>query len=272
MAASNGRSGPKVELEVIQLKSSRELDKMREAGRHVAEILLHLRKLAEPGVSTGEIDQEARREIKLRGLKSSFLGYGPGGAPPYPAVICISINEEIVHGIPGGRKLRAGDLLKLDFGVIFEGFHGDSAVTLPVGDVDEESRHLLDTTHRSLYAGIDKMRAGQRLGDVGQAVQAKVEGEGFSVVRDFVGHGIGRALHEPPQLPNFGKRGRGQRLKVGMVLAIEPMVNAGGFEVCVKDDGWTAVTADGARSSHFEHTVAITEEGPDILTKISGSH
>ncbi len=257
---------------MIQLKSLQELEKMREAGRHVGEVLLHLRKLAEPGISTAEIDAEARRQIRTRELESSFLDYAPGGAPPYPAVICISVNDEIVHGIPGKRRLHDGDLLKLDFGVIFAGFHGDSAVTLPVGEIDEESRHLLETTRRSLDAGIATMKPGQRLGDVGHAVQREVEKEGFSVVRDFVGHGIGRALHEPPQLPNFGKPGRGQRLKAGMVLAIEPMVNAGGHEVRMKSDGWTAATADGSRSSHFEHTVAITESGPEVLTRVPGSH
>jgi methionyl aminopeptidase len=257
---------------VIQLKSARELEIMREAGRHVGEVLAQLAKLAEPGVSTQEIDAEARHQIEERGLRSSFLGYAPGGAPPFPAVICISINDEIVHGIPGRRRLHAGDLVKLDFGVIFGGFHGDSAVTLPVGEVDEESLHLLETTRRSLYAGIEAMRPGNRLGDVGAAVQESVEYEGFSVVRDFVGHGIGRLLHEPPQLPNFGRPGRGQRLKAGMVVAIEPMVNCGGAEVQLRTDGWTAATADGSRSAHFEHTVAITEDGPEILTRIEGGH
>ena len=257
---------------MIQLKSGRELEKMREAGRHVAEILLLLRELARPGVTTAEIDRAARQEIRARSLESSFLGYGPGGAPPYPAVVCTSINDEIVHGIPSDRELRTGDLLKLDFGVIFEGFHGDSALTVPVGEVDERSRQLIETTRGSLYAGIKHMLPGERLGDVGHAVQEAAESEGFSVVRDFVGHGIGRALHEPPQLPNFGRPGRGQRLRAGMVIAIEPMVNCGSAEVEIDEDGWTARTADGARSAHFEHTVAITENGPEILTQVPGSH
>jgi methionyl aminopeptidase len=257
---------------VIQLKSPRELEIMREAGRHVGEILRALSKLAEPGVTTGEIDAEARRQIGQRGLSSSFLGYAPGVAPPYPAVICVSVNDEIVHGIPGRRRLQEGDLVKLDFGVIFGAFHADSALTLPVGEIDEESRHLLETTRRSLYAGIEALRTGSRLGDVGAAVQDVVEREGYSVVRDFVGHGIGRLLHEPPQLPNFGKPGRGQRLKAGMVVAIEPMVNSGRAEVQIGGDGWTATTADGSRSAHFEHTVAITEQGPEILTRIEGGH
>ena len=257
---------------MIHLKSNRELDKMREAGRHVGEILLKLREMVRPGVTTEEIDAEARGEIRDRRLGSSFLGYDPAGAPPFPAVVCVSLNEEIVHGIPGPRRLREGDLLKLDFGVIFEGFHGDSAVTLPVGEVCEESKRLLEATRRSLYAGIEHMQAGNRLGDVGHAVQSVAEAEGFSVVRDFVGHGIGRELHEKPQLPNFGRPGRGQRLKAGMVLAIEPMVNAGGCRVKVLSDGWTATTEDGERSSHFEHTVAITDNGPEVLTAVPGSH
>jgi len=257
---------------VIQLKSKRELDKMREAGRHVGEILVRLAELAKPGVTTGDLDRAARAEIKARGLQSSFLGYAPGEAPPFPGVICASVNEEIVHGIPGARALVEGDLLKLDFGAICEGFHADAALTIPIGKVDEVSRRLMATTHKSLNAGIREMEPGKRLGDVGAAVQETVEQDGFSVVRDFVGHGIGRAMHEPPQLPNFGRPGRGQRLREGMVIAIEPMVNVGGCEVSIGDDGWTASTADGLRSSHFEHTVAITDHGPEVLTRVPGTH
>ena len=258
---------------MIHLKSKRELQTMREAGRHVGEILLAMRELARPGVSTAEIDRAARLEISKRKLESSFLGYGPGGAPPYPAVICTSINAEIVHGIPGERELVEGDILKLDFGVIYRGFHGDSALSIPVGEISEESRRLIEATRRSLYEGIKRMCPEQRLGDVGHAVQELAEGQGYSVVRDFVGHGVGRELHEPPQLPNFGRPGRGPRLRAGMVLAIEPMVNLGSPEVNVsEDDGWTATTADGQRSSHFEHTVAITDNGPEILTEVPGSH
>ncbi len=257
---------------MIHLKSKRELETMREAGRHVGEILLAMRELARPGVSTAEIDRAARLEIRKRKLESSFLGYGPGGAPPYPAVICTSINAEIVHGIPGNRELAEGDILKLDFGVVYRGFHGDSALSIPIGEISEESRRLIETTRRSMYEGIKRMCPEQRLGDVGHAVQDLAEGEGYSVVRDFVGHGVGRELHEPPQLPNFGRPGRGPRLRVGMVLAIEPMVNLGSPEVKVGEDGWTATTADGMRSSHFEHTVAITDNGPEILTAVPGSH
>jgi len=257
---------------VIQLKSKRELEKMREAGRHVGEILQRLGEIAKPGVTTAELDRAAHAEIRARKLESSFLGYAPGDNPPFPAVICASVNEEIVHGIPGGRRLVEGDLLKIDFGAVCEGFHADAAITVPIGEVDLESRRLVSTTLSSLYAGVEQMEPGKRLGDVGAAVQETVEREGFSVVRDFVGHGIGRAMHEPPQLPNFGRPGRGQRLREGMVLAIEPMVNAGSYEVCLRDDGWTAATADGRRSCHFEQTVAITEHGPEILTRVPGSH
>ncbi len=257
---------------MIQLKSDRELEKMREAGRHVAETLLSLRKIVKVGMLTQEFNDAATEEIASRKVMSSFLGYGPGGAPPFPAVICTSVNEEIVHGIPGDRRLQNGDILKLDFGVIFEGFHGDSAVSVPVGEIDEEDARLIEATRRSLYAGIEQMRAGQRLGDISNAVQRTAESAGYSVVRDFVGHGIGRDLHEAPKVPNFGPAGRGPRLKVGMVLAVEPMVNRGKPGVDITSDGWTAVTADHERSSHFEHTVAITPDGPEILTHVPGSH
>ena len=257
---------------MIQIKSKRELDKMREAGRHVGEILVRLASLAKPGVTTAELERAAREEIRARKLISSFLNYAPGQAPPFPAVLCASVNEEIVHGIPGSRRLAEGDLLKLDFGAICDGFHGDAALSLPIGRIDEESKHLVEVTHQSLELGIQSLAPGKRLGDVGAAVQGHVEANGFSVVRDFVGHGIGRAMHEPPQLPNFGKAGRGQRLREGMVFAIEPMVNAGTWQVEVLADGWTAVTADRRRSAHFEHTVAITDHGPEILTRVPGTH
>jgi methionyl aminopeptidase len=257
---------------VIQLKSDRELEKMREAGRHVGEILLQLRELGRAGITTGELNEAAAAEISARKLDSSFLGYSPSGGPAYPAVLCTSLNEEIVHGIPSDRVVAEGDLLKLDFGVIFEGFHGDSAVAFPVGPVPDRVVELQDITLRSLYAGVEQMVPGNRLGDVSNAIQTCIEDAGFTVVRDFVGHGIGRAMHEPPQVPNFGRAGRGPRLRAGMVLAIEPMVNLGTAEIEVLDDGWTAVTADGACSCHFEHTIAITENGPEILTRVPGSH
>jgi methionyl aminopeptidase len=260
---------------MIYLRSSEELQRMREAGRHVAEILLTLRDHAKPGVTTGELNAIAAREIRARSLESSFLNYAPGGAPPYPAVVCTSVNEEIVHGIPGERVIEDGDLLKVDFGAIHDGFHGDSAVAMPVGDASQmppRVRELVDVTLRSLYAGIEQLTPGNRIGDVSHAVQATVEAAGFSVVKQFVGHGIGRRMHEEPQIPNFGRSGKGPRLRAGMVVAIEPMVNMGSDEVEMRSDRWTAATADGELSCHFEHTVAITEHGPEILTRIPGSH
>jgi methionyl aminopeptidase len=192
--------------------------------------------------------------------------------PPYPASVCVSVNEEIVHGIPGSRELKEGDILSLDFGAISDGFHGDSAVTIPIGEVSDEAERLLETTREALYEGISEMVPGKRLSDIGHAVQKHAEGGSFSVVRQFVGHGIGRSMHETPQIPNYGKPGRGPRLLAGMVFAIEPMVNVGSASVRMMDDEWTAVTADGSLSAHFEHTVLITEEGPEILTQVAGSH
>ncbi len=258
--------------ERIAIKSRRELERMREAGRHTGEILLRLREAAKPGVRTGELNEIASKELESRGLRSPFLGYAPGGLPPYPAVLCVSINDEIVHGIPGSRELKEGDILSLDFGVDFEGFHGDSAVTIPIGSVPGKTHQLVETTRDSLYEGIAQMVPGQRLSDIGHAVQVKAERAGYSVVRQFVGHGIGREMHEPPQVPNYGRKGRGPRLTAGMVFAIEPMVNIGTEEVRMLEDEWTAVTADGALSAHFEHTVAVTDAGPEVLTAVQGSH
>lgn len=262
-------------MSAIPTKSRRELEKMREAARHVGEILVELKSFAAPGVTTGAVDTLARRLIRERKVESSFLGYGPHGLPGYPGVICLSVNEEIVHGIPGPRELKEGDILGLDFGVSVDGWHGDSAVTIPIGpeeSLSPRARRLLETTRESLYAGIEQMRPGQRLSDIGHAVQERAERDGFSVVRQFVGHGIGRRLHEAPQIPNFGEPGRGPRLLPGMVLAIEPMVNVGSPDVRMLDDQWTAVTADGSLSAHFEHTILITEHGPEILTRVPGSH
>jgi methionyl aminopeptidase len=258
--------------ERIAVKSRRELERMREAGRHTAEILLMLREAARPGVTTAELDALAARELEKRKLRSPFLGYAPGGLPPYPAVLCASLNEEIVHGIPGSRELEEGDILSLDFGVDLEGYHGDSAVTIPIGPVPDEVRKLIETTRDALYEGIAQMVPGRRLSDIGHAVQTRAEGAGYSVVRQFVGHGIGRQMHEPPQVPNYGRPGRGPRFASGMVFAIEPMVNVGTERVRMLEDEWTAVTADGELSAHFEHTVAITEDGPEVLTAIEGSH
>ena len=256
----------------IPIKTRNEIEAMREAGRHVGEILLALREAAKPGLRTGEINRLALREIERRGLVSSFIGYGPGGLPPYPAAVCISINDEIVHGIPGTRKLKEGDLLSIDFGTICDGFHGDSAVTIGVGSIDEKAQELLETTRDALYVGMEQLVPGHRLSDIGHAIQDRVESAGFSVIRQFVGHGIGRELHELPQIPNYGRRGRGPRLVEGMVFALEPMVACGDYAVRMLEDEWTAVTADGSLSAHFEHTVLITEGGPEILTRVPGSH
>lgn len=258
--------------ERIPVKTRHEIDKMRVSGRHVAEILLALREIARPGMTTRELDEFAAKEIENRGVTSSFIGYGPGGLPPYPAVLCVSVNEEIVHGIPGSRELQNGDILSLDFGIHCDGFHGDSAVTIPVGEISKEASRLIETTHDALDLGIAQMEPGKRLSDIGHAVQKRAEGEGFGVVRQFVGHGIGREMHEIPQVPNYGRPGRGPRLLPGMVFAIEPMVNVGSAGVRVLDDEWTAVTEDGSLSAHFEHTVLVTEDGPEVLTRIEGSH
>jgi len=251
---------------VVELKSQIQIETMRKPARIVAEILCALREKVRPGVTTAELDKIAERMIDKAGARSAFKNYRVGSAV-FPAVLCVSVNEEVVHGIPSNRTLRDGDIVSLDFGVQVDGYYGDAAITVPVGEVDAQSKRLIEATERSLYAGIEQLRPGLRLGDVGAAVQKVAESEGFSVVRDFVGHGIGRALHEEPQVPNYGTPGRGRTLKPGMVIAIEPMVNAGSPGVRVLDDGWTAVTADGRRSAHFEHTVAVRDDGPEILTR-----
>ncbi len=258
--------------ERIPIKTRREVEAMRESGRHVAEILLKLRDAAKPGVTTGELNDIAAREIEVRKIESSFLGYGPGGLPPYPAVLCVSVNDEIVHGVPGSRDLRDGDIVSLDFGITSGGFHGDSAVTIPVGEVDEEACDLVEAARESLYRGIEQMLPGNRLSDIGHAVQTRAEAAGYGVVRQFVGHGIGRVMHELPQIPNYGRPGRGPRLLPGMVFAIEPMINMGTDGVRMLDDEWTAVTEDGELSAHFEHTVLITDSEPEVLTRAAGSH
>ncbi|TML81511.1 MAG: type I methionyl aminopeptidase [Actinobacteria bacterium] len=248
---------------MIMRKRAEELDKMRRAGRVVGETLQILQAAVKPGVTTLELDEIAEREIRARGAVPSFKGYRG-----FPATICTSINSEIVHGIPGHRTLKDGDLIKLDCGAIVEGYHGDSAVTVPVGEVSQEALKLIETTDRSLQAGIAEAKAGNRIHDIGAAVQTTAEGAGFSVVREYVGHGIGRALHEDPPVPNYGKPGTGLKLEPGLVIAIEPMVNVGTFETRLLPDGWTVVTADGALSAHFEHTIAITENGPEVLTAV----
>jgi methionyl aminopeptidase len=251
---------------MIVLKSRQEIATMQASAAIVAEILQQLRAAIRPGVSTAELDEIAERETSRHKARPAFKGYDVGGKV-FPATLCVAVNDEVVHGIPSPRCiLREGDIVGIDFGVCYQGYFSDSAVTVAVGEVDQESRRLMRVTEESLWLGIEQMRVGKRIGDVSAAIQEHVESEGFSIVRDFVGHGIGTSLHELPQLPNFGQRDRGIRLRAGMVLAVEPMVNAGRPEVQILDDGWTAVTRDGSRSAHFEHSVAITEEGPLVLT------
>jgi methionyl aminopeptidase len=228
----------------------------------VAEILKIVKAAVKPGITTCSLDEIAERETVRRGALPAFKGYSG-----YKFALCCSVNDQVVHGMPNKRELCDGDILSLDFGVLYEGFYGDAAITLPVGSVAQSSQKLIDVTEQSLYKAIEYAVPGGHLSDISNGVQEYVESRGYSVVRDFVGHGIGRSLHENPQIPNYGKPGRGPKLKPGMVLAIEPMINEKGFAVKVLADGWTAVTCDGGLSAHFEHTVAITENGPDILTK-----
>jgi len=248
---------------VILLKSARELDRMRRAGLILAEVKDRLRALVRPGITTKEIDADVEAFILSKKARSAFKGYRG-----FPATVCTSINEEVVHGIPSSkRRLKEGDIIGLDLGCIVDGYYADCAITLPVGPVPSRVQELLDVTRESLDKAIVQCRAGNRLGDISHAVQSHCESHGFAVVRAFVGHGIGKQLHEEPQVPNFGDPGRGALLKPGMVLAIEPMITMGSWEVRVLDDRWTAVTADGSLAAHFEDTIAITEDGPDVLTR-----
>ena len=253
---------------MIVYKSPDDLDKMRRAGRIVAGTIDRVVAAVRPRVTTAQLDAVAEAYIRDQGATPSFKGYGAErGRAPFPASICTSINEEIVHGIPSERTVAEGDLLKLDFGAIWEGFHGDSAVTVIVGDPPStEADKLVRVTEEALEAGISQIRPGGRLSDIGAAVEQVARGAGFEVVREYVGHGIGRDLHEDPQIPNYGRPGRGPVLKPGLVVAVEPMVNVGGWETRVQPDGWTVVTEDGSLSAHFEHTIAVTEEGHEILT------
>jgi methionyl aminopeptidase len=246
---------------MIVSKSKTELEIMREAGRLVALTHEVIRQAIRPGVTTRELDRIGEAFIRSHHALPSFKGYHG-----FPASICASVNEEVVHGIPGDRVLQEGDIVSIDIGVYYKGYHGDAAVTYPVGEISETAAKLLRVTEESLYKGIEKATVNNRLYDISHAVQQHVEAAGFSVVRDFVGHGIGQNMHEEPQIPNFGPPGRGPRLKAGMVLAIEPMVNAGQYHVQTLADNWTVVTVDGSLSAHFEHTVAVTENGPEILT------
>jgi methionyl aminopeptidase len=249
---------------VIVLKSPEEIKKMADAGRIVGEILDSLKEVVTAGMTTREIETYAVERIRARGGVPAFKGYRG-----YPGSVCTSVNEQVVHGIPSSQRLKEGDIVSVDLGVYMNGFYGDAAVTIPVGNVDAEASELIRVTEEALYLGIQNAVEGNRLYDISSAVQKHVEGHGFSVVRLFVGHGIGRELHEEPQIPNYGTAGQGARLRKGMTLAIEPMVNAGSHEVRILDDGWTAVTVDGKRSAHFEHTVVVTSGKPRILTKFN---
>ena len=248
----------------VVLKSASEIEKMRRAGQVVRAVLQKVRAAVKPGATTADLDKVAEEGLKELGAKAAFKGYHG-----YPAYLCTSVNSEVVHGIPSKKRvLKEGDIVSLDFGAVVDGYYGDSAITVPVGEkIDPDTARLLRVTEESLKSGIAAVKPGATLGDIGAAVQGVVEAEGFSVVRDFVGHGIGSQMHEDPQVPNFGEAGRGMKLRAGMVIAIEPMVNAGRPDVRVLGDGWTAVTGDGSMSAHFEHTVAVTDTGARILTE-----
>ncbi len=251
---------------MIVCKSPAELERMRAACGLVANLLVELRRLVAPGVTTGELDTHAEAYVRARGGVPAFKGYHG-----FPATLCTSVNEEVIHGIPGPRALRDGDVISIDVGVVLDGFYGDSAITVAVGRIGDRETELLRVTEESLYLGIARAQVGARVSDIGAAVQRHVEAYGFSVVREFVGHGVGAALHEEPQVPNFGPAGRGPRLTEGMTLAIEPMVAMGKAAVKVLGDGWTAVTKDRSLAAHFEHTIAVTASGPVILT-VPGGH
>jgi len=250
----------------IQLKSPAEIAKLREANLVVADVLDQLEAAAKPGVSTWDLNEIAIQRLKQLKAESAFLGYGH---PKYPAVLCTSVNDVVVHGIPRRDViLKDGDILSIDFGAFKDGWCGDSARTIPIGQVSPAAQALMDTTRESLERAIAACVPGNRLGDIGWAVQSHAEGRGYSVVKQFVGHGIGRAMHEEPHVPNYGDAGKGRRLSAGLVVAIEPMINAGTAEVEIEEDGWTAVTKDGSLSAHFEHSVAITDDGPVVLSRV----
>jgi len=249
---------------MIICKSPAEIEKLRRSGRMVRQVLGEIRERVKPGATTLELEKFVARRFKELGAKPAFLGYRG-----YPCCLCASVNDEVIHGIPSDRRmLKDGDILSLDTGVILDGYYGDSAITVPVGAISESAQRLLKVTEESLELALEKVRLGNRLGDVSSTVQDYAEKNGYSVVREFVGHGIGKAMHEEPQVPNFGQPGHGPMLKEGMVFAVEPMVNAGGPAVKVLSDNWTAVTVDGRLSAHFEHMVAVTRNGPDVLTRL----
>ncbi|MEE9613676.1 MAG: type I methionyl aminopeptidase [Thermodesulfobacteriota bacterium] len=249
--------------EAIILKSSDEIETLRKVNLIVAEVLQRLKESVRAGATTMDLERICEEELARRKARPAFKGYRD-----YPFCLCTSVNEEVVHGMPSKRILEEGDILSIDCGVYHDGFYGDAAVTMAIGEVSEEAERLMAVTEGALERGIDRARVGGRLFDISASIQSHAEDEGFSVVTAFVGHGIGRELHEPPQVPNFGKAGRGVRLKEGMVLALEPMINAGTADIDILDDGWTAVTADGRLSAHFEHSVAITGNGPYVLSRL----
>jgi len=246
---------------VVPRKTAAQIALMRRAGTVVAEMHEACTRASVPGATTADLDRAARAVLERRNARSNFLGYHG-----FPAVACVSPNEVIVHGIPGPRRLEAGDIVSIDCGAIIEGWHADAAITVPVGEVDAESQRLMDVTRAALASAISVTLAGNRLGDIGAAAEREASSAGFGVVREYVGHGIGTAMHEDPEVPNYGPAGRGLRLRAGIVLAIEPMVTAGRAATRTLDDGWTVVTADGSRAAHFEHTVAVTDDGPEVLT------
>lgn len=255
---------------MISIKSKHELDIMKKAGEILARTLEKVESMIKPGVTTLELDRVAEEFIRKNGAIPSFKGYkGLPGAIDYPASICASINNEVVHGLPGLNELKNGDIISIDIGVYIDGFHSDAARTYPVGEISRRAENLIRVTRESFYEGIKKAVKGNHIVDISAAIQEYVEKNGYSVVRDYVGHGIGREMHEPPQVPNYRTRGRGPRLESGMTLAIEPMVNEGGWHVHLLENKWTVVTADGSLSAHYENTIAITDEGPIILTKLS---
>jgi methionyl aminopeptidase len=256
---------------IIQLKSPAEIEKLYRADQVVAEALASMAEAAAPGVSTALLDEIARKIIEKRKAKSAFLGYpNPSGGAAFPATVCASVNDVVVHGIPSADMvLKSGDILSLDFGVILDGWCGDAALTVAIGDIRPEAKRLMDTTRECLEAAIEQSRLGKRVGDIGHAVQALAESRGYGVVHEFVGHGIGKKMHEPPAIPNLGTPGTGERIRVGMTFAIEPMINMVSPDVKVDADGWTARTADGEFSAHFEHSIAVTPDGPRVLSRIS---
>jgi len=247
-------------------KSKKEIEKMRASGQLVGQVLAHLRSMVEPGITTIEIDQAAEKMIRDAGALPTFKGYNG-----FPYSICASVNEQVVHGFPSTYKLKEGDIFSIDCGATLEGFVGDTATTVPVGKVSEDCLKLIRTAEECLERAIDQCRAGKHLGDIGWAVQELAESEGYSIVRDYVGHGIGRRMHEDPQIPNYGKPGLGAKIKAGYVFAVEPMLNKGTHYTKVLSDGWTVVTLDGQPSAHVEHTIAITEDGPEVLTRVASA-